>query len=198
VGSFTDNADDVMAWYDAIAPSYDELYGDEQLRKYKRIFTVLESLDSIICRGNCTVIDIGCGTALMAEELSKLPFVRTHYYVGIDLSLNILEIARKRVGNLEAIADLIAGDAANLPLRDGIADVIFSISVFRCGDPVNRLIKEALRLCKAPGVVAFTVVCGKGVERTACHRNWNLFYEDVIRNGRELIRIIKCQQFKKD
>ncbi len=188
--------DDVMTWYDAIAPSYDELYGDEQLRKYDHIFAVLQAPGNIPCREDLVVIDVGCGTSLIAEELSRLLTTRTYYYVGIDLSLNILEIAKRRVSKLDVVTDLVAGDATSLPFRSEIADIIFSISVFRCEDPVNNLVQEAMRLCRGSGIMAFTVVCGEGVERTACYGTSNPFYESVIRSGRELIRIIKCQQPK--
>lgn len=188
--------DDVMTWYDAIAPSYDELYGDEQLRKYDHIFAVLQALGIIPCREDLVVIDVGCGTSLIAEELSRLLTTRTYYYVGIDLSLNILEIAKRRVSKLDVVTDLVAGDAASLPFRGGVADIIFSISVFRCEDPVNNLVQEAMRLCRGSGIVTFTVVCGEGVQGVACYGGSNPFYESVIRSGRELIRIIKCQQPK--
>lgn len=191
-----DKVDDVMTWYDAIAPSYDELYGDEQLRKYNHIFAVIQALGNLPCREDIVVIDVGCGTSLIAEELNRLLTARTYYYVGIDLSLNILEIAKRRVSKLDVVTDLVAGDAASLPFRSGIADIIFSISVFRCEDPVDNLVQEATRLCRGSGIMAFTVVCGEGVQGVACYGCSNLFYESVIRSGRELIRIIKCQQPK--
>ncbi len=188
--------DDVMTWYDAIAPSYDELYGDEQLRKYNHIFAVLQAPGNLPRREDLVVIDVGCGTSLIAKELSRLLTAGTYYYVGIDLSLNILEIAKKRVSELDVVTDLVAGDAASLPFRGGIADIVFSISVFRCEDPVDSLVQEAMRLCRGSGIMAFTVVCGEGVQRVACYGGSNLFYESAIKSGRELIRIIKCRQPK--
>ncbi len=188
--------DNVMTWYDAIAPSYDELYGDEQLRKYYHIFDVLLASGNIPYRKHPVIIDVGCGTSLMAKELNKLLTTRSYYYAGIDISLNILEIAKNRINNLDIIADLVAGDANSLPFREGIADMIFSISVFRCKDPVDELVRKSLRLCRDGGVMVLTVVCGEGVKRKACYGNSNPFYETVIRTGRELIQIIKCEQPK--
>jgi len=104
------------------------------------------------------------------------------------------EIAKRRVSKLDVVTDLVAGDAASLPFRGGIADIIFSISVFRCEDPVSNLVQEAMRLCRGSGIMAFTVVCGEGVERVVCYGGSNPFYESAIRGGRELIQIVKCQQ----
>jgi len=188
--------DSVMTWYDAIAPSYDELYGDEQLRKYYRIFDALLASGTVPCRRYTVIVDIGCGTSLMAKELGKLLTASRYYYVGIDISLNILEVAKNRIDGLDILADLVAGDADSLPFREGIADMVFSISVFRCEDPVDELVTKSLRLCRDGGVMAFTVVCGEGVKINTCYGNFNPFYKTVVRAGRELIQIIKCEQPK--
>jgi len=196
VNAPSNRVDDVMTWYDTIAPSYDELYGAEQLRKYDHIFAVIQAPRILPHQENLVVIDVGCGTSLIVEELKKALAMRKYYYVGIDISLNILKIAKRRIEELDIIADLVAGDASNLPFREDIADIVFSISVFRCEDPVDNLIRESLRLCRPLGVVALTIVCGEGVDEIKCQEYPNSLYEGVIKSGRELIRVIKCEQLK--
>jgi SAM-dependent methyltransferase len=74
-------------------------------------------LDLARLTGAETVADIGCGNGIYLAELVR----RRHRgrVLGVDLSAGMLLAARGAAGP----ADLLAGDAAGLPLADRVADV---------------------------------------------------------------------------
>jgi SAM-dependent methyltransferase len=88
------------------------------------------------------VVDVGTGSgnaALLAAE-------RGAVVTGVDPAPRLLEVAGERV----PAADFLAGDAANLPLRDGEADAVLSVfGVIFAPDP-QAAARELLRV-RAPG-----------------------------------------------
>ncbi len=191
LGGTRTGVDDVITWYDSIAGSYDELYGDEQVRK------ISEVLDSgfesdVMVKG--VVIDVGCGTGILAGFRGVSP----RYYVGIDLSIEMLKHARRRLTSLGLLGDVIAGDAAALPLRSCIANAVFSVSVFRAGDDLRRLISECARVCREECLLAYTVLCRNSIECSGVRideiheaiSGWRVVKTELVRRSRELIVVL--------
>ncbi len=73
----------VVFGYDAIAPGYDELYGNEQRQKFALVCSLLPELRP------GTLLDVGCGTALAR------PFFPEWDYIGIDSSRRLLENSKQ-------------------------------------------------------------------------------------------------------
>src|SRR5438445_8557306 len=94
----------VAEWYNALSGSYDELYTQEQSRKYE---TVLGFLGN---RHFKVLIDIGCGTGTFLEKASEM----YDYAIVIDLSAKMLLIARKRNN---ANNDSVLSSSYSLPLK---------------------------------------------------------------------------------
>ena len=73
------------------------------------------------------VLDVGCGNALM------LPFVleKGAFYSGLDISKNLIEIARRKYGNEieQKKAKLVVGAATELPFKDDEFDFVISFAV---------------------------------------------------------------------
>ena len=128
----------VMEWYDSIAPSYDVLYAREQRSKYVLIDKVLNDADG-------RVMDVGCGTAEFLLYSCER-YSRNCFYVGIDLSFNLLSIARRKLASLandcSCIAEFIAGDLLYPPIRNGVKfNLILLMSVLRSTYGVSTIIK---------------------------------------------------------
>jgi len=81
-------------------------------------------LDRLDLRGDETVLDAGCGTGGVTEELlARLPDGRV---IGVDGSSSMIDRARERLG---ARADLRVGDLLELELDEPV-DVVFSSATF--------------------------------------------------------------------
>jgi len=76
------------------------------------------------------VLDLGCGTGDLALRLSRLggPGIRV---LALDFSLPMLEAARAKARRAKAEIAFIRADAAHLPLRPGLLDVIGSSFTLR-------------------------------------------------------------------
>ncbi len=149
------SVEDVIEWYDSLSSSYDELYGSEQRDKYSKI------LGKVKLRKESILADLGCGTSelIMYKDVSQL----TKYYVGIDISLKLLEFASKKIADLGVLTDLIAGDVFALPFRESAFDTAVSISVIRCGDPVKTAVAAMREVIREDGLLIVSVLCGRGV-----------------------------------
>jgi ubiquinone/menaquinone biosynthesis C-methylase UbiE len=100
------------------------------------------------------ILDIGCGTGLLAEWLSEAG-TPTAGLVGLDLSRRMIERARAR--GLAAVE----GDLERLPFRDGAfaAAVAFTALLIVPGSPAPAL-AEAARVLAPGGFLALSVLRG--------------------------------------
>lgn len=90
--------------YGAFAYAYDQALGQRFFRAVRRLLiSVMESHPT----DDRTHLDLACGTGLAMEFFTS----RGYRSVGIDASLSMLHVARRRTGNL------IAADMRALPLR---------------------------------------------------------------------------------
>ncbi|MCD6428118.1 MAG: class I SAM-dependent methyltransferase [Desulfurococcales archaeon] len=146
----------VMEWYDSIASSYDALYVNEQREKYLIISQALKNQYK-------KILDVGCGSAEFflfscKENPSKA------LYVGIDVSFNLLTIAREKALSLantcNSIAEFVAGDLSAPPLREGVRfDLILLVSVLRSTYDVEAIVDYLMqRHLDEGGVIVLTVM----------------------------------------
>ncbi|MEM4281986.1 MAG: class I SAM-dependent methyltransferase [Candidatus Caldarchaeum sp.] len=121
--------------YDVLSDCYDELYGEEQLRKYREALYIFEPLQ-------CSrVLDVGCGTGLLIRFLRENGVLCE--YVGVDISSRMLE---KASGRADSMTHLIMADAHHLPFRDNVFDVLSSFTVIHHLN-VSGFLAEASRVC---------------------------------------------------
>ena len=131
--------------YDRQATIYDVQYRGEQKSKIEDI------LKNIELSANEQILDLGCGTGFLFQYISQ----KVGFLVGVDISLNALKEAKKRIKNRSNIA-LIRADADNTPFSDSIFDKIFAITVLQnMPEPVKTII-EMKRIGKTEAVFAVT------------------------------------------
>jgi trans-aconitate 2-methyltransferase len=83
-------------------------------------------LDRLVLRGDETVVDAGCGSGRVTEQLlEKLP---DGHVIAVDASAAMLDAARARVG--EERVTFLQQDLAALDLGDEPADAILSTATF--------------------------------------------------------------------
>ena len=100
---------------------------------------------------NDVVLDVATGTGDVAFEIRKKYKSKI---TGLDLSINMLEIAKKKAKN-KNIEDIkfIEGDAENLPFEDNTFDkLVISYGLRNLGD-TEKGIKEFYRVLKPGGAV---------------------------------------------
>ncbi|MFX0008917.1 MAG: class I SAM-dependent methyltransferase [Candidatus Hermodarchaeota archaeon] len=105
---------------------YDERYEEIQNEKYKYFLK-----ESEINRKK--IFDAGCGSGLLIAKfyrIIKSSTTNRFLYVGIDISLNMLKLAKSLIKTCERSGkyQLIHADLENLPIRGDVFQSIFSIT----------------------------------------------------------------------
>lgn len=134
----------VAEWYNTLSNSYDELYGKEQSKKHETLIEFLRNRHFRI------LIDIGCGTGTFIEKAHET----YDYGIGIDLSIKMLQIARKRKTHS---TDYVLASSSSLPLKDSSVDCAVSISTAKAGSNLSMLIADLERIGHQDSVLAVTI-----------------------------------------
>lgn len=113
--------DAIKKYYNAIAKGYDELYGEEQIRKYR--FAVKNGLRVTKKK----VLDVGCGTGLIIYEMLKDGAADI---TGVDISESMINLAKIKFNNLDNVR-LIVVDGIKLPFNDLDFDLCVSFTVLQ-------------------------------------------------------------------
>lgn len=134
--------------YARLAPQYDTRWSTYVER------SVWETLRRIDVRPDDRILDVGCGTGVLLERLSvETPGVDL---AGVDLSDEMLGVARKRLGSS---VDLRQAHAEKLPFEDSAFDVVVSSSVFHDIREPEEALKEMRRVLTSSGRVVITDWC---------------------------------------
>jgi len=91
---------------------------------------ILKSLETLSGR----VLDLGCGTGIMSENLSDV--------VGVDIAHGMAKVYKARFGKV------VLGDAHYLPFKDKSFDCVVSNFALHWTD-TSKSLQEALRVCKS-------------------------------------------------
>ena len=129
------------AFYDRIAPIYDEVFTDH----LSHADTMLNALANRYPddRARITVLDLGCGTGVMTRRL------RTHGFtvIGLDVSLDSLRLQKRE----DKKASVVQADLRALPLRDDCMKAVVCLGVWRHVEDPERAIDEVRRVLDQEG-----------------------------------------------
>ena len=103
-------------------------------------------------RSGYKVLDVGCGTGVVAITAAKLGA----HVAGIDLTPELLERARQNASISKLSIDWREGDAENLPFVDGAFDVVLSQFGHIFAPRPEVAVGEMLRVLKFSGTIAFS------------------------------------------
>lgn len=130
-------------------------------------------LERLAIRPVGTVLDVGCGVGTLARLLRVR--ARSLWYVGLDISINML---RHAAGAVDGWGTLALGDAERLPLSDATFDALISNSVYHWLNVPEfertplLCWQEAHRVLKPGGYFALSVAgAGTATRFQACYRN---------------------------
>jgi SAM-dependent methyltransferase len=102
------------------------------------------------------ILDVGCGNGLFSAAL-----LQGRPVVGVDYSLNMCRLARKR-GLIAYQANALA-----LPFADAQFDLVYSSEMTQCIDDLSALLAELTRVCSAGGRIALSTLNGSSLLRRA-------------------------------
>ena len=114
-----------MTYYDGIAGSYKELYGEEQINKLNII------KKNIKISKSTKILDVGCGTGISSGFKC--------FIVGVDPSSESLR--QNKSIRVMSIAEA-------LPFKDNIFDYVISITAIHNFTDIRKSIEEMLRVGK--------------------------------------------------
>lgn len=123
-------------------------------RIYDRVFGPIfapgrdMAIDMLAPQSGKRILEVGVGTGLSLPHYEADTRV-----VGIDISTDMLNIARRRVSdqNLEHVESLLEMDAENLDFDDDSFDAVIAMYVASVVPNPDRLMAEMARVCKPDG-----------------------------------------------
>jgi len=92
--------------------------------------------------GNCCVLELGCGLGYFAKVAS-----RAHHYIGIDIALFPLQVARSK----DPAINLIQGNALKLPFQSQSVDTVVAFDLLEHISDPGSSISEIYRVLRNNG-----------------------------------------------
>ena len=130
---------------------YDKMYKQENtywwFQGRKDILFRMMKYHNLLEDGKARVLDIGCGTGLILEEITDQTFA-----IGMDFSMKALGFCQKR--NLK---HLVRGDVSNLPIASGGLELVLALDLLEHIEDDGALMKEIHRILKPGGYLLATV-----------------------------------------
>lgn len=150
---------DIEAGYDAIA---EKMYVSEEY--YRDMLAIEKNFYG-------DILEVGVGQGTVLKKISELGGKNIKSLTGIDLSSRLLEMA----GKILLGANLVKGDAENMPFPDKSFDFAVMIGVFPYLLDVDKALVEVKRVLRPDGKFIVTVP----------NRKWILF-DKYIKNRKNI------------
>jgi len=152
--------------YDSTSGHYDQRYREIQFAKYKMALSFFDGVGG-------DILDVGCGTGLLAEFLGRKIW-------GIDISKGMLRMSGDRM-------NYVHGDATDLPFDDLSFDHVFSFTVLQNIADYKTALLEIKRVMRRDGKCALTFLnkdkfkaIGDEIEKNFMVRDSFAYSEDVF------------------
>lgn len=118
-------------YYNKISKSYNELHGEEQIKKLKVISNYIRP------KRNETLLDVGCGTGISTKFWKCKA-------IGIDPSKELVKICGKQCR---------IGKAEHLPFKNRSFDYVISVTAVQNFDNIEKGLKEIKRVAKGTVII---------------------------------------------
>jgi SAM-dependent methyltransferase len=132
-----------------------ELWGPYHQHRHEMRYDLLADEVRRRLPPNGRVVDVGCGSALVADRIRDL----LGTYVGFDFGGHHIEYAAKKYADIterQLRTVFVRGDAQMLPLADGTADVVVFSEVIEHLLQPELAVWEISRMLKPGGVLIMT------------------------------------------
>ena len=148
-------------FYNRVAGGYDAAIrfvawlgsgGEKQFRR--------EYLQELEVADGARVLEVSIGTG---ANLHYLPQVTS--YFGVDISWGMLQRCQRNLGKWQRQAELILGNAEDLPLRDEAFDAVLHVGGINAFDDRAKAIQEMVRVAKPGAKIIIVDETAKLMER---------------------------------
>jgi ubiquinone/menaquinone biosynthesis C-methylase UbiE len=134
-------------YYDSIAKGYDELHGEEQLKKLELIGKEIKTDSSLkdFIRPIYKLLDVGCGSGISTA------FFKVKEKFGIDPSKELTKIATKNYPTIKFTVQ----SAEKLLFKDKQFDVVLSLTAIQNFEDIEKGLLEIRRVGKGLYIMTF-------------------------------------------
>lgn len=136
---------------------FGRLAGSYDLRHHQyNQMTLHRALEALRLSGTERLLDVGCGTGELERLLrERYPDVRL---VGIDVTPQMLAVAREKFQNVEGVTFLLA-QAEALPFATEGFDVVVSCNMLHHARSADALLRECARVLRPRGRIVLVDWC---------------------------------------
>lgn len=144
-----------MAIFDKSASDYDAWYTHKKGSFVDKVETDL-AFKLIKIKEGMKILDVGCGTGNFSVKLAKMGCKVT----GIDISNEMLNIARKKSKEQNLDIEFLNMDLNNLKFDDNSFDAVLSMTAFEFIQDAPKALEELFRIVKKDGQILIGVIAG--------------------------------------
>jgi len=160
---------EVEEFFSKIAPYYDLIYNKRFKEKTNEEISFVQNF---LPKGG-KILDIACGTGRHSIELKR----QGYDVIGIDISHEMLQIAKNKTKNLKFNIKFIQADAKQMPLLNQFVGAICLFSSFchiLTENDQQKVVSEIYRVLKKDGIAIIDVA------------NWNWIKKEWDKKGKKI------------
>ena len=125
----------------------------------------------------CSVLEVAPGPGYLAIELAKLG---KYKIIGLDISNDFVEIARKNVRDAGVEIEFREGSVGDIPFPDNMFDFIMCTAAFKNFKEPFKALSEMYRVLKSGGTALII-----DMNRNASNQQMEVYTENMEGNGRD-------------
>lgn len=164
-----------MAIFNGIAAQYDDWYSQKKGAFVDRVETDL-AFGMLKLEPGMSVLDVGCGTGNFSMKMAERGCVVT----GIDVSEEMLKVAREKAAEKSLSISYLQMDATELGFDDGAFDVVLTMAAVEFIEDTARAVEEMFRVVKNGGQVLIGTINADS--------DWGEYYQTKKLQGNSIYR----------
>lgn len=153
-----------MATFDEFASQYDKWYSKDKGSFIDKVETDLV-FKMLNIKKSMRILDVGCGTGNFSFKLAELGCQVT----GIDVSEEMLAIAKAKASEHINNIDFLKMDVTDLNFADNTFDIAISMAAFEFIADTGQALDEMFRVVKTGGQILVGTIAGDS--------QWGEFYK---------------------
>ena len=146
-----------MAVFNRYAHRYDDWYDDKKGAFVEEVESRL-ALDMLQVQPGMRVLDVGCGTGKFSLRLAQAGCQVT----GVDVSEEMLDIARKKIADLDVDIRFLFMDAEDLEYGDDHFDAVVSMAALEFIPDTEAALEEMFRVTRPGGEILVGTINAQG------------------------------------